>query len=228
MAVEPADTQRSAEEWRNHIADAARDVFQARGLVGAKTREIARAAGVKESLLWTHFQTKDEIFSLAVLSLLARDVATMLENLDFRGAETEESRAQVIDTAQQCILSMMNDIMPLLGVALFSRPEVGAGFLPGAAGPFVEQWLDRSGAGVQGWPHLAEDLWTIFNVLWGRHILAWRSVRMSMDESSTCPGPPRTSAICCGMGSPVRQAASRGSDQWVTRKRRKRQPGDAV
>src|SRR5437588_3029580 len=141
-SVEP---ERSADAWRTHIAGAALNVFRARGLVGAKTREIAEEAGVKESLLWTYFQTKDEIFELAVLDVLESNVARMLERIDFGGIEEEESRAVVFAKTQAGALAVMKDISPLLGVVIFSRPEVGAVFYEERLVPLFEEWFANRG-----------------------------------------------------------------------------------
>ncbi|MEV0969486.1 TetR/AcrR family transcriptional regulator [Microtetraspora glauca] len=51
---------------RDRIVGAAEHVIQELGLVRATTKEIARAAGCSEALLYKHFRTKEEIF-LAVL-----------------------------------------------------------------------------------------------------------------------------------------------------------------
>lgn len=51
---------------RERILDAAAAVLRERGLAAATTREIARAAGCSEGLLYKHFADKQEIF-MAVL-----------------------------------------------------------------------------------------------------------------------------------------------------------------
>lgn len=51
----PSDT-------RDRILDAATEVMTRRGLAGATTKEIARAAGCSEALLYKHFPDKEEIF----------------------------------------------------------------------------------------------------------------------------------------------------------------------
>ncbi|GLW98072.1 TetR/AcrR family transcriptional regulator [Microtetraspora sp. NBRC 16547] len=51
---------------RDRIVAAAEQVIQELGLARATTKEIARAAGCSEALLYKHFRTKEEIF-LAVL-----------------------------------------------------------------------------------------------------------------------------------------------------------------
>jgi AcrR family transcriptional regulator len=45
------------------ILDAVRDVFAERGFDGTTTRELARAAGVSEALLFRHFPTKERLYA---------------------------------------------------------------------------------------------------------------------------------------------------------------------
>src|SRR5215510_8608861 len=52
----------SAEERRQAIADAVREVFAAKGFDGTTTRELAKAAGVSEALLYKHFPSKESLY----------------------------------------------------------------------------------------------------------------------------------------------------------------------
>src|SRR5215475_6046032 len=53
----------SAEERRQAIADAVRDVFADKGFDGTTTRELAKAAGVSEALLYKHFPSKESLYA---------------------------------------------------------------------------------------------------------------------------------------------------------------------
>src|SRR5438445_2728486 len=52
----------SAEERRQAIADAVRGVFVKKGFDGTTTRELAKAAGVSEALLYRHFPSKEAMY----------------------------------------------------------------------------------------------------------------------------------------------------------------------
>jgi AcrR family transcriptional regulator len=52
----------SAEERREAIIKAVRQVFAEKGFHGTTTRELAEAAGVSEALLFKHFPTKEALF----------------------------------------------------------------------------------------------------------------------------------------------------------------------
>jgi AcrR family transcriptional regulator len=58
----PTNLSRVSERTRDRILDAAADVMTRLGLAKATTKEIARAAGCSEALLYKHFREKEEIF----------------------------------------------------------------------------------------------------------------------------------------------------------------------
>jgi AcrR family transcriptional regulator len=59
-------TRKSAEERREDVLEAAREVFAEHGLSGASTDEIARKAGISQPYLFRLFRTKKELFIAAV------------------------------------------------------------------------------------------------------------------------------------------------------------------
>ena len=62
-------------ETRARILDAALHEFSAKGLAGARTEQIAAAAGVNKALLYYHFQSKENLYQAALdmVSLRVRD-----------------------------------------------------------------------------------------------------------------------------------------------------------
>jgi AcrR family transcriptional regulator len=59
-------TRKSADERREDVLEAAREVFAEHGLSGASTDEIARRAGISQPYLFRLFRTKKELFLAAV------------------------------------------------------------------------------------------------------------------------------------------------------------------
>ena len=53
----------SAATRRDQLIDAATRLFSERGFEGATTREIARAAGMNEALIFRHFPHKEELYA---------------------------------------------------------------------------------------------------------------------------------------------------------------------
>jgi AcrR family transcriptional regulator len=64
----------TADERRLQILNTAAEVFAANGLESARTREIAKACGVNEALLYKHFPSKKDLFCEAITLLFERSV----------------------------------------------------------------------------------------------------------------------------------------------------------
>jgi TetR/AcrR family transcriptional regulator len=56
------DKPNSYSETERKILQAAREVFQRKGLYGARMQEIADAAGINKALLHYYFRNKDKLF----------------------------------------------------------------------------------------------------------------------------------------------------------------------
>ena len=61
----------SADVRKQAIVDAVRDVFAEKGFDGTTTRELAKAAGVSEALLYKHFPSKESLYT-AMLDACAK------------------------------------------------------------------------------------------------------------------------------------------------------------
>lgn len=62
MSSAPSALRLPSDERRGLILDAALGVFAERGFHGATTRELAKAAGVSEALMFRHFPTKEDLY----------------------------------------------------------------------------------------------------------------------------------------------------------------------
>ncbi|HYT38307.1 MAG TPA: TetR/AcrR family transcriptional regulator [Acidimicrobiia bacterium] len=121
-------TRLPADLRRKQIAVAARHVFAVWGLAGAKTRQIAEAADVTETILYRHFSSKEEIFEAAILEPVEQ-LATDLMRLTAEFSRIDPKRR--LELSQQVhdeIRRVVEEITPLLGVALFSSRETGRRF----------------------------------------------------------------------------------------------------
>ncbi|MBV8887203.1 MAG: TetR/AcrR family transcriptional regulator [Chroococcidiopsidaceae cyanobacterium CP_BM_RX_35] len=68
-------------QTHTRLLKAATEVFATEGVTGAKTREIARVAGVNEVTLFRHFQNKEQLLA-AVIQQVAALQAEALSNQD--------------------------------------------------------------------------------------------------------------------------------------------------
>ena len=63
-----------SEEKRRFIIERSAPVFALKGLDGARTREIARACSVNESIVYSYFSTKDQLFCETVTALCRESI----------------------------------------------------------------------------------------------------------------------------------------------------------
>ena len=59
----------SSEDRRARIIDIALGLFAKKGLSGTRTKEIAKAAGISETLIFQHFKTKEDLYRAALREL---------------------------------------------------------------------------------------------------------------------------------------------------------------
>jgi AcrR family transcriptional regulator len=153
-----------ADEKRLRIAAAARPVFLEHGLEGAKTRDIAAAAGVTETVLYRHFRSKEEVFEVAVLAPVE---ALSLELLDIHtefSSLTAQRRLERSEETHRRLARTIAEISPLLGIALFSNAAGGREFYRTRLAPVFN---DLAAAMASAMPKRAQDLIspTIFSQL---------------------------------------------------------------
>lgn len=119
----------TAADRRDQIVAAARQVFIANGRDGSRTKDIARAAGINEALLYRHFESKESLYEAAMVAPLADLVAKLAsaaESLPY-----DPAAAPQYELTQRFIaglLATMIEIVPSLGVVLFSDGKAGEAF----------------------------------------------------------------------------------------------------
>jgi TetR/AcrR family transcriptional regulator len=113
---------------KEQIAVAARHVFATRGLAGARTREIAKAANVTETVLYRHFASKEEIFEAAVLEPVERLASDLMRLTAGFSKADPGKRLELSEHVHEEIRVVVEQITPLLGIALFSGGAAGREF----------------------------------------------------------------------------------------------------
>lgn len=116
----------AAAERRQHILDSAREVFARQGLKGARTRELAQAAGINPATLFEHFRSKEELFVAAVVQPLEQLMEGARERAEsYAAADTPEDMLSLLQPGMAMHLQSMVENYPLLVQALFSEPSLG-------------------------------------------------------------------------------------------------------
>ncbi|MFD6135192.1 TetR/AcrR family transcriptional regulator [Isoptericola sp. NPDC060257] len=118
---------------RDRILDAAATVLRERGIARATTKEIARAAGCSEALLYKHFADKQELF----LGVLSERAPRLDAPADLVG------RATVVENVTTLVGQLL---------AFYARSFPMAASILGAPELLVahREGLGRRGAGPQG------------------------------------------------------------------------------
>jgi AcrR family transcriptional regulator len=80
-SMTPTTSKLSCEERRAAIIKAVRRVFADQGFHGTTTRELARAAGVSEALLFKHFPNKEALYSAMLLACCPAKDSPVIERL---------------------------------------------------------------------------------------------------------------------------------------------------
>ena len=93
--------RKSAEERREDVLEAAREVFAEHGLSGASTDEIARRAGISQPYLFRLFRTKKELFIASAERCFGETLETF--------SEAAEGK-----TGQEALLAMGNSYGELI------------------------------------------------------------------------------------------------------------------
>lgn len=141
-----------APERREAILKAALPLFARRGWLGTGTRELARAAGVTEPVLYRHFPDKEALF-LAVLSGAAASLEAVLTRR-LAAARTAAERLECLALGLSDILDRhLDDLRVLSGAAsALDHAEV-----TGAARRHLSALAEHLGRGIAG-PGLAADV----------------------------------------------------------------------
>ena len=126
------------ESTRDRILDAAADVMTRLGLARATTKEIARAAGCSEALLYKHFREKEEIF-LGVLKNRLPNLTAMLATLPGK-AGTGSVRERLIEVVDLAVRFYEGGLA--IGSSMLGDPELVRRH---------REWLVSHGVG----PHMA-------------------------------------------------------------------------
>ncbi|SKA95258.1 transcriptional regulator, TetR family [Prosthecobacter debontii] len=133
------------DERRERILEASLRVFAERGFHGATTRELAKAAGVSEALMFRHFPTKEDLY-LALQShccqAKAGEKAAMLGQL-------EDCTASLVTMVHYMMAKMLRppDQVPeveqalhrLLAHSLIEDGNFARGFMEKVGGEFIQK-----------------------------------------------------------------------------------------
>ncbi|WP_343709291.1 TetR/AcrR family transcriptional regulator [Mycobacterium sp.] len=111
------DQGRTGDTPREEILDAAAELFITHGYTATSTRAIADAVGIRQSSIYHHFETKDDILDNLLLSTVDAPATLARQLLDYPSSAASRLYVMVWYDSYQLLASRWN-----LGV-LFQLPE---------------------------------------------------------------------------------------------------------
>lgn len=162
-----------AQARRARILEAARERFIERGLGGATTRDIARAADVPESSMFRHFSSKDELFEQAIAAHLEEILRSARQDdvSILTGAASESARLASLEGMHRHYLEVMEQALPVLGAAMFSEREVGREIYRARVHPLLAEMGEESVQAMAGWANDRADGRTMIFLAFGGYLL---------------------------------------------------------
>jgi AcrR family transcriptional regulator len=125
-------------------------------------------AGITEAVIYRHFASKEELFEEAILSPLEEWIASIPAAAQkVRTALSDADRLAVTRNANATFLEATSDVLPLLGLALFSSIEQGESFYCNRLAPLLEQLTELVAASLEGWDHRDVDPSVWVMAAWG-------------------------------------------------------------
>jgi TetR/AcrR family transcriptional regulator len=172
---------------RKEILSAAQSVFAKSGLAGARTSQIADAAGVAESMLYKHFASKRDIFDAAVIDPVSDFVEHVVDNADsiFRDDEADGG------DFYRSLMDTMTEVLPLLGAALFSDSVEGARFYNSKIVPLLDRYEEKIRASMTEVPGADVDASFLARALIGIVYVVVLDTSFRDEVSSTPAGRQR-------------------------------------
>jgi AcrR family transcriptional regulator len=124
----PADrlARLPAEDRRVQILDAAFEIFSEKGFHGARTRELARRAGVSEALVFSHFPTKEALIRAILDRVGLEDLIPVLE----QRLGGMPPRAALLALAERMLTNLRDQpqVYRVVFFGLLETPELAARF----------------------------------------------------------------------------------------------------
>jgi AcrR family transcriptional regulator len=170
VVQKPPTRRLKAAVRREGMIDVAQKVFLRQGYNGARTRDIAEAAGVSEAIIYRHFSSKEELFEAAVLQPLEEHLAVFEAwTNDFALVDNSERLKRSLKIHEHAFATMA-DIVPLLGVAIFADGDSGRVFYRRRIAPLLDRGSTVMRHSLESWPGVDFDPAFLFRAVFGTYL----------------------------------------------------------
>jgi AcrR family transcriptional regulator len=155
--VSQAPRRMTASERRDAILRAALPEFASKGYAGTTTRDLARAGGVTEPVLYRHFPSKADLYLAVLRSAEARMLARLAEIVG--GVAGAAPRVEALARAMESVVETMSEELRVLHGAAATRSDprvttavratyrrLASGFAAALSGPGLRSGLSPASA----------------------------------------------------------------------------------
>lgn len=153
-----------AAERRQQIIESARQVYITHGLAGAGTRQLADAAGVNSALIYHYFPTKEALFDAAVIDPLRTMIQELIDITVRIPTEDPTTQDESTEAGIAIMLRSVQEILPLLGIVLFSDAERSRAFYIENLAPLLETDFLEGRSSLSGWETPPIERWMLIAI----------------------------------------------------------------
>jgi len=137
------------------------------GFSGARTKEIAERAGVTEAFLYRHFESKEDMYAVAILDPVREGIGALATDVELI-YERYQDPLEFLEALNRRCISFYMEYAPLQTVALYSELANGREFFAESLRPA----LDRIGEMISdrvGWAARGLDSTIVRRAILGSH-----------------------------------------------------------
>lgn len=101
MSFEPLTPERRRQQTRDHLLEAAAQVFAERGFDGATLDEVAAVAGFTKGAVYSNFKNKDDLFLALLESRYEQEMQSVLRTIEATADHPEAHLADFVDLLRE-------------------------------------------------------------------------------------------------------------------------------
>jgi AcrR family transcriptional regulator len=146
-------------------------------------------AGINEALIYQHFDSKEELFEVAVLSPLQELVSGFQAYAHGLPPGTDDRQRANTYSFVRTMLDTLSDSLPLLGMVLFTDRQAGTAFYRDHIAGLLDSIIDVTKSNLASWSHREFDpelvTTAVFGMCWGLAMDAvMRGQRRDLDAAA--------------------------------------------